>query len=1275
MNSLLGKFLALLLLPAHAVPNWENEKVFRINKEAPRTTGVSFPDRDTALAENWRKSPWHLSLNHWPEPGLFETMPKALAEYSGPWRFHYCGHPDAIPNGFRKPDYDASSWKSIPVPSNWQLHGHGTPLYSGPSYPFKYDPPRVMGIPPDFYTHYPESNRNPVGCYRRTFSVPEHWKDRHTFICFNGVNSAFYLWINGQRVGYSQDSRTTAEFEITQFLKPGENILAVEVYKFSDGSYLEAQNTWRLSGIYRDVYLWSSSTLQIRDHWVKAGLDDDYTSGTLEIEVSIRNLSGHPARGSIDFELLEVSGEPVAKASQDFSGNSSTTLALSTEKLPEVKRWSAEEPNMYAYVLTLRAENGEIVDIRSGRTGFRRNEIKNGNFLHNGMPILIKGVNRHEHHPETGHYIKSEDILNDVVQLKRSNVNAVRCSNYPNDPRFLELCDLFGLYVVNEANIQSGATRPDSDALAKNQDWESAHIDRMRNMVERDKNHPCIIMWSMGNEAGDGINFEEISNWTRKRDPTRPIHYEPAGQLSHVDIYSPRYMPANELPKYAQKESLIQPDKQRPLILSEYNYAMGNSSGSLSEYWKEIREQRLVQGGFISDWRDQALISIKHSLDVCKDLSGNEIQSRLLGCLSQEEGLYAGGVVVDPINLLDLSGPFVLEAEVRGNFGGREDFDESDDPNTGFPIITKGTNAYSLRVDAAGKHFEFSVMTDTKNIVRAPLPSDWRRRFHQIKGVYDGSEIAIYINGDKKSSHPANGPIARSEFRLGIGLNTEAPHRSFNGSIRHASISKITGRGTAVKPILELDFSVDAANEKTRSFFAYGGDFGDQPNDGPSCLKGVMEPATGMATPQLSEIMKIYQSIHARLTKSNKGHVHLEVQSDNWFRTIRELPMVWRLVEDGIDVAEGVINIGDLSPQAVIPVKIDTGFSLKHDSEYIFRVRFESRGENDTVGPTHWLGWNEFPLSGPVQKSSNEARPIRELQTVSESDAFLTIQRGTEIASISKDTGMLSEWSVGGTEIISRPFALGFWRPMTANDEIGGLPNHLFRWRYAGHKAKASSVELKDDGAALLKGEGGITVESAIKLPDDGGDATVKWTFRSTGTIFVEVSYQPQNPDLPMLPRIGVSTGIPSSNEIMTWYGKGPFESYPNRSEGLWTSRFKGSVPRMFHRYLNPQEAGLKNEIRWASFSLAPSTPGLRIEATGSELLQVCASPFEPDDLELARHAADLVESTEIHVRIDHRSMGLGGTNSLGRIAGPDHLVLPDRDYSWSFLLRAAKTE
>jgi len=570
-----------------AAPDWENQAIFRTNKEAPHSVKMAFPTQEAALSKQRMESSWCLLLN------------------GTDWKFNWVSEPSKRPTNFFKADFDASDWKTIKVPANVELEGYGTPIYVNARYPFKKNPPFVMTEPPKNFTTYNE--RNPVSSYIKEFTLPTNWSGGHrqTFITFNGVESAFYLWCNGKKVGYSQDSRTPAEFNLTPYLNPGKNKIAVEVYRYSDGSYLECQDFWRLSGIFRDVYLSNTPALDLRDFTVSATIDDK-GKGNFHFAIDPINHPKSPAVVHVVAELIAPDGKVLTRPK--LMANSGKQAAVTINDL-DIKPWSAEHPNLYTLLIAVGPEKEKPSHFYSLKVGFKTSVISNGQLLVNGKAIYIKGVNRHDHHHLTGHYITEETMRKELELMKQLNINTIRTSHYPNDPRFLELCDEYGLYVISEANIESHGMGYGRNSLAKDPKWQTAHLDRVKNMVGAFKNNPAIIQWSMGNEAGDGVNFVACSKWLHEEAPVKyPVHYERAGHAQHIDIFSPMYDSIQGCLNYAKHEGKKPLDQQRPLIQCEYSHAMGNSSGALYDYWIAFESERLLQGGCIWDWRDQGIL-------------------------------------------------------------------------------------------------------------------------------------------------------------------------------------------------------------------------------------------------------------------------------------------------------------------------------------------------------------------------------------------------------------------------------------------------------------------------------------------------------------------------------------------------------------------------------------------------------------------------------------------------------------------------------------------
>ena len=555
-------------------PAWDNVDVIRENTQRPRAHFFSYPTIQEAFANEKGQNTKYLSLN-------------------GSWKFNYANQPSSRPQEFFHLDYDVSEWSDIKVPSNWEREGYGIPIYVNVPYAFEIDEPNVP------------HDDNPVGSYRHDFDIPKDWNDQLIFLKLGAVSSAFYLWINGQYVGYSEGSKTPSEFDITKVVKVGKNTIAVEVYRWSTGSYLEDQDFWSLSGIQRDVELYARNKTHIRDFRVQAGLINNHTDGELQLDLELISTQSVAVTTEIDLYLGEELVFSDSKKVNDLFHNRNIRHI---KNIQTVKAWSAEVPNLYKLFIKLKNDKGELLEAIPQSIGFRNVGIDNGVFLINGKKVKLKGVNIHEHHYQNGHVIDEQTMIKDIQLMKAANMNAVRTSHYPFPERFYELTDIYGLYVVDEANIETHGYGYDHDKTLGNKPcWMGHHLDRTERMWHRDKNFTSVVIWSLGNESGDGINLGATYSWLKKNDDTRPVQYETEGDIKlvgerHSDFHSSMYWRHWDLEKYAEENS------DRPFLLIEYSHAMGNSNGNLKDYWDVIDKYDNLAGGFIWDWVDQGLL-------------------------------------------------------------------------------------------------------------------------------------------------------------------------------------------------------------------------------------------------------------------------------------------------------------------------------------------------------------------------------------------------------------------------------------------------------------------------------------------------------------------------------------------------------------------------------------------------------------------------------------------------------------------------------------------
>lgn len=1112
-------FLASMILVTSSVtlasiadPDWENQNIFRINKEAPHCVKMPFPTKAGAMTQLRMKSPWCLLLN-------------------GNWKFNWVNHPDKRPVNFFKVDFDSSSWKTILVPSNVELKGYGTPIYVNTRYPFKKNPPFVMGEPPKHYTTYKE--RNPVSSYLKTFTLADDWKKRQTFITFNGVESAFYLWCNGQKVGYSQDSRTPAEFNLTPYLKDGKNSIAVEVYRYSDGSYLECQDFWRLSGIFRDVYLTSTPSTDLQDFSINATLNAK-SEGDLKIDFTPISYNDEYEQVMVSLHLIGPDGNTITQPTIHLKLGQTNTLQSKALSRLKIKPWSAEHPHLYSLIMGITPIKANLPNTDTVPThyyhqkiAFKTSEIKNGQLIINGKPILVKGVNRHDHDPDTGHYITEASMRKDLELMKQLNVNTVRTSHYPNDPRFYELCDEYGMYVINEANIESHGMGYGKTSLAKSPEWGPAHLDRITNMVGAYKNYGSIIMWSMGNEAGDGVNFVKCSEWLRNQAPVKyPIHYERAGKANHVDLFTPMYAGHQGCINYCRKEEKKPLAQQRPLIQCEYSHAMGNSSGGLWDYWMIFEKERLLQGGCIWDWVDQGIRKTKLPAPNLSDASPSKNTTQLQGKLNKSEGLGSGHITTNGKSL-DTQTQISNLTTVQPDAG-----NDGDNPST-----SKGGKGYALKIN----------------------------------------------------------------------------HKE------------------------ELEF------------FAYGGDYGDQPNNGNFCMNGVIASDRTL-TPQAPEVHKSYQNVRLIDHKVDNGKLTATFWNSSTFTNLNSYDLFAIAVIDGKQVSAIKLHPLDIKPngKGSISVPVPT-FKEKE-----VHVRLEFRLRTDTIWAKagHVVAREEIALSSrryPVFTASTTPTKM----SIENGQTILT--QGDLTVAIDNDTAQVISLKKAGRELLAGPLHLNFWRPPNDNDRANRFTSRCKPWRDAGPNTKATLAKPNHKSIPTYE----------LKIPVRDTTGTLSYRLHG-GALEVSVTVNPKGKKLGNLPRVGMQCLIPNTYENFQWHGIGPHECYIDRRASGYVGIFDSKVKDLAYPYHEPQETGNRMDIRSMSL-LNDKQQGLIITSLGDHLLQGGAYPCLMSDLEGPKHPCDIPNRDVTTVNIDLAQQGLGGINTWGARALSQHELKTKGTYQYAF--------
>jgi len=1210
---------------------WNNNpEVFQVNREPAHASLMPYNDVKSALQGIQEKSKRYKSLN-------------------GKWRFKLAQNPASKPTDFYKDDFDTTSWDKIEVPSNWETKGYDHPIYTNVTYPWTgVENPKPPAAP---------TIDNPVGSYKRTFTVPGNWKGEKVFVSFQGVSSAFYVWVNGKKVGYSEDSFAPKDFDITDYLKKGNNTISVQVYRWSDGSWMEDQDMIRLSGIFRDVYLYSTPSIHVRDFKVETDLDEKYQDAQLSVKTKIHHyLKDKSDEAVVEAMLYDAKNNPVLKEpiKKDVKFNGKDEVEVSLDQLVKNPlKWSAEHPNLYKLVLSLKDKNGKLLETESTNVGFREFELKNGQMMINGKPIVFKGVNRHEIDPDTGKTISLESMIQDIKLMKQFNINAVRTSHYPNDPRWLDLADEYGLYLIDEANLEShgaNGTLPKSDPK-----WLPASLDRIQSTVERDKNHPSVLIWSLGNEAGSGNTFKEMADWVHKNDSTRLVHYE--GDNQWADMESHMY------PSVSSVESYGKSGNTKPYILCEYAHAMGNSVGNLYQYWDVIDKYPNLQGGFIWDWVDQGLREPTPKKIMITDQSATGVTGQVQGeIVNDNDGKALNGYVTFPENSkLNITGKaLTLETWVKPQA-----------TNTFSPFIAKGDTQFALQQN--GKSLEFFIYNKSLSspwvTASAPIPEDWNNKWHHVAGVYDGTSLKLYVDGKVLAEKAYSGDISENQFPVNIGKNAEKTDRVTNAELdnvriynRALSADELnnSNRNPDENTVLWVDFEkYQESSYDQKEYFAYGGDWGDVPNDGNFSMNGLVFPDRAVQ-PELYEVKQVYQNIKVAPVDLLKGEVKLTNQY--LFTNLSDFNGSWELKADDKVIQKGKINDLNIAPLESKSIKLPIKQpKLEAGKEYWLNVSFTLPEDTSWAKKGHEIAKEQFKV--PYKTPEVAPVSLSDMQDVGvqENDKTLTVTGKDFEVNFDKEKGALSSFKYQGRDLLSSGPVPDFWRAPTDNDKGNGMPARTATWRNAGEDQKITDISVDKIGKKA------VIVEVNATLPTTN-ESKYKATYIIYGSGDIEVkSTLIPGKGLPEIPAVGMEMRLPKELENITWYGRGPQENYWDRKTGADVGLYKGTVDGQFIPYEEPSETGNKTDVRWVTLT---DKNGFGLMATGYPFMEANALHYAEKDLDSVAHPYELTRVDDVILTLNYKQMGLGGDNSWGARTHPEFTLYANQPYSFNYRLR-----
>ncbi|HHU96274.1 MAG: glycoside hydrolase family 2 TIM barrel-domain containing protein [Bacteroidota bacterium] len=1192
------------------------------------------------------------------EEGRTYFMPQKTISLNGNWKFFYSDTPEGIPTNFYEARFNDRRWDFIEVPSNWEMEGYGDRIFRNVATPF---PVARRNAGPNqrndvFAVTVPNVPReyNPTGAYRKTFTIPASWRDNQVFLRMEKTASASFVWVNGQEVGYNEGAQEPAEYNITRYLKSGTNTVAVLVTKYSDGYYLEGQDYWRLAGIFDDVNIYAAPNVRLFDWQVITDLDENYRDALLSVKFDVKKYENSPA-GSYKVKALlyDKSNRLISEMeSEGFSMGSPGKKQVKVEaNIQNPLKWTSETPNLYDLKVQLLTDQGTVVDAVEQPIGFKETLIKGDLFTLNGVPIKVNATNSHMQHADLGHTMTEEIIRRDFEILKQFNFNAVRTSHYPPVNKYLQLANEYGLFIIDEAGVEAHAT----EYVSEMPEFTEMYRDRVRRMVLRDRNYPCILFWSAGNESGEGFNIAEVVKEGKSLDPTRYWMYG-GNRYSHSaeDIIGPRYPSPLELDMRIGQGF---DNDTRPSFMDEYLSVAGNALGGMEDYWNTIYSYPRTLGGAIWDF---VSTGITEEIRQVEDKSPNNVPVHLMG---NNIKLVTGKTG----NAVNLNGHDQW-VEVYRHDGLEIDGDKLTITMDVFPrklnasggqFITKGSNQYGI-VQRGNDSLEFYIYTTEKQVLRAALPANWEDNWHKLTAVYDGQEMSLYINENLEASKQVSGKIKNFPFTISLGRDSEVDGSETPGYMCDAMLDNVGIFKDAVLPSqvnpgdaeLWLDFEKEANHGTFLSYGAGARVYGH--------IWGNRE-----IQPENWEMKKVGQPIVVTLLDPESGHV--QIWNRNFFTNASQYDTKWYLEADNKVIQEGTLqlNIDPMGKKVMqIPYSKPT---IEPGKEYRITVSSYLKEDKIWAKAGHEVAWSQLEL--PWKKDFEGNEPTSSKATFTENDEQVVV-KGTNFEYVfDKSVGALSSMVIDGKNMLKSPFLVSVWRAPMANDvdSWGAMSARTSNWkegygRFISTEFYSTGIDkhtyfpvytkaFEANGKVYLNIRQNILFGDVPKLGENiwgsqfnGIENIFTYIVNGNGEITINHTAKSYGSSLPLYyPRFGLTATLDASIDHVEWYGRGPQENYPGRKTGYKIGIYSSTVDEMYVPYIKPGDYGLRTDNRWVRMTDAQ---GKGLQFNVNELFNFNAYPFSTDNLTKAIYTYQLQKQDGITFNLDYETTGVGDSSA-----------------------------